>query len=342
MPEDLKPFSMIRRFLSVSILVTLLGSALPTAFAATFQDVPSSDANYRAIEYFADLGVIEGYLDSKTGLRYFKPTASVNRAEAVKMMLAGSTGSFTIPSTVSSNVFPDVKPADWFAPYVSLAKAQGIVKGNDATGLFDPARTVNKAELLKMVILANSIDLDKELGSVRTVTMSDVSSKDWFYSYMRYAKAYGIIAPDALGKLDPGKALTRAEVARILYNIVKVRTGGDQQVLLSRTEASIVSSMANVNIKEYDAAIADLDEAKKFAEAAKNADPSNVIVQEAYTIAQSYAVAIRGFVDWKRDNNVASAKASALEAERLVSSITVLTNLQKSLLDVISRMKSAS
>lgn len=342
MPEDLSPFFMRHRLLSLCLLLSLVGTRLPLAHAASFQDVSSSDPAYRAIEYFAELGVLEGYLDSKSGLRYFKPTNPVNRAEAVKMMLAGSTGSFTIPERVSENVFPDVKVADWFAPYVSLAKSKGIVKGNDGTGLFDPARGVNKAELLKMVILANGIDLSKELANVRKVTFSDAKSSDWFYDYVRYAKAYGIIFPDSLGKLDPGKALTRAEVAQILYNIVKVRTGGDKQVLLSRTEASIISAMANVNVKEYDAAIADMEEAKKFAEAAKNADPSNTLVNEAFTIAQSYAVVIRGFVDWKRDNNVSSAKASALEAERLIGNITILTNMQASLLDVITRMKNAS
>lgn len=315
---------------------------MQVASAATFPDVSSADSYYKAVEYFAQLGVIEGYTDTASGIKYFKPGQAVNRAEAVKMLLAGSSKTYTIPASVSANVFPDVKPADWFATYVSLAKTQGIVKGNDTSGLFEPGRTVNKAELMKMVIMANGIDLNATLQDVGKLTMQDVRSTDWFYDYMRYGKSYGIIFPDSLGRLDPGKALTRGEVADILYNIIKVTKGGDVQELLSRTEASIFSAMANINLKEYDATLTDISDAKKFAEKAKAAQPNEPLVQEAYTIAQSYAVALQGYVDWKRDGKAASAKASALEAERLLDGITQLSELKTSLLKVIENLKTAS
>lgn len=311
--------------------------------AATFPDVPADSAYFKAVEYFAQLGVIEGYIDTNTGFKYFKPDKAVNRAEAVKMLLAGSTKSYAIAAGVTTNVFPDVKVGEWFSPYVQVAKTAGIVKGNDKTGLFDPSRTVNKAELLKMVIMANGIDLTAKLQDVRKVNLVDVRTTDWFYDYMRFGRSYGIISPDTLGKLDPGKALTRAEVADILYNTVKITKVGTLQETLSRAEASIVSATTNINIKEYDAALADIEDAKRYAEQAKNVKPDEPLVQEAYTIAQSYAVALQGYVAWKRDGKPASAKAAALEAERLLTGITQLTELKTSLqTSLIERMKTAS
>lgn len=312
------------------------------AQAATFPDVTAKDSYFKAVEYFAQLGVIEGYTDANTGFKYFKPTNAVNRAEAVKMLLAGSTKSYAIGTSVSSSVFPDVKTGDWFAPYVSVAKTAGIVKGNDKSGLFEPGRTVNKAELMKMVIMANGIDLGGKLTDVRKTSMPDVKSTDWFYDYMRFGKSYGIIFPDSLGKLDPGKALTRGEVAEILYNTVKISKGGAIQELLSRTEASIISAIAEINVKDYEGAIADIDDAKRFAESAKNAQPNEPLVQEAYTIAQSYAVALTGYVSWKRDGKPAAAQASALEAERLLDGITQLSELKASLTSLIAELKKAN
>lgn len=316
---------------------------IPTSIAATFPDVPTDTSYFRSVEYFAQLGVIEGYTDTNTGFKYFKPEKAVNRAEAVKMLLAGSTKSYAIAASVSANVFPDVKIGEWFSPYVQVAKTAGIVRGNDKTGLFDPARTVNKAELMKMVIMANGIDLTAKLQDVRKANMVDVKMSDWFFDYMRFGRSYGIISPDTLGKLDPGKALTRAEVAEILYNTVKVTKGGTLQETLSRTEASIVSATTNINIKEYDAALADIDDAKRYAEQAKNAKPDEPLVQEAYTVAQAYAVALQGYVSWKRDSKPASAKAAALEAERLLTGITQLSELKNALqTSLIEPMKTAS
>lgn len=327
----------------LSILLTVaLALPLMSAQAATFPDVPATNSAYKAIEYFAQLGVIEGYTDTNTGIKYFKPTQAVNRAEAVKMLLAGSTQSYNIASSVTSNVFPDVKPGDWFAPYVGAAKTAGIVKGNDGTGLFDPARTVNKAELMKMVIMANGIDLSSELTDVRKEDIVDVRPSDWFYDYMRYGKAFGIIFPDSLGRLDPGKNLTRAEVAEILYNTVKIKKGGEIQQLLSRTEASIISAITAINAKQYDTALADIEDAKRYAEKAQSIEPNEPLVQEAYTIAQSYAVALQGYVAWKRDNKPATAKASALEAERLLTGISQLSELKASLTSLIEQLKNAA
>lgn len=334
--------SYFRRHIASLLLVATSAALLhfPAAHAADFPDVPNTNPSYKAIQYFSQTGVIEGYTDKNTGIQYFKPNQPVNRAEAVKMLLAGSTKAYSISSSAGT-VFPDVKAGEWYTPYVAAAKSAGIVKGNDATGLFDPARTVNKAELMKMVVMANGIDLTSMLQNVRKTDLIDVKATDWFYDFMRFGKAYSIIFPDSYANLDPGKALTRAEVADILYNTVKIIKGGEVQQLLSRTESGIFGSIAYLNIKQYDAAMAEIEEAKRFAELAKARQPNEPLVEEAYTIAQSYAVALTGYIAWKRDGNVASANATALDAERLLTGISKLTELKAALQSVINDMKAA-
>ncbi len=59
--------------------------------------------------------VVAGYDDGT-----FRPNDSVNRAEAIKMLILAAQVNLTNASG-SSITFPDVLPTDWFAPYVQLA-----------------------------------------------------------------------------------------------------------------------------------------------------------------------------------------------------------------------------
>ncbi|MFN7160350.1 MAG: S-layer homology domain-containing protein [Candidatus Gracilibacteria bacterium] len=332
----------MRRILTSALLITMLASVPLTAFAASkFQDVPEGSLYYKPIEYFASLGVVQGYPDTTTGLSYFKPDKNVNRAEAIKIILAGGVKQYTFATSLSENVFPDVKPQEWFAPYVKAAKDEGIVKGNDKTGLFEPGRTVNKAELLKMVFLANAVDITSIQKEVSGTVSNDVSKNAWYYPYMLYAKEFGIIFPDTLGNFNPGKELTRGEVMEIMYNTAKILKGGFTQQLLSRTEAKIFSSITKINLQNYDEALADINIAKEYSDRALLASPSETIVQEANKITAAFALSIEGFKIWKKDGNLTLAKTKAQEAANLVANITELTELKKSLMILINALNNA-
>lgn len=335
------PLRMKRIFASV-LAITFLASPLSALAASKFQDVPEGSLYYKPIEYFATLGVVQGYPDTKTGLSYFKPDKNVNRAEAIKIILAGGVKQYTFATNLSENVFPDVKPADWFAPYVKAAKDEAIVKGNDKSGLFEPARTVNKAELLKMVFLANAVDITSIQKEVSGTVSGDVTKDSWYYPYMLYAKEFGIIFPDTLGNFNPGKELTRGEVMEIMYNTAKILKGGFTQQLLSRTEAKIFSSITKINLQNYDDALTDINTAKEYADRALLASPSETIVQEANKITSAFALSIEGFKIWKKDNNLTLAKSKAKEAEDLVAGISELTELKKSLMILITALNNAA
>lgn len=102
----------------------------------------------RQVIYTAvDEGIVDGYDDGT-----FRPDDSINRAEALKiLMLAAAPEPLSDPFFQVPD-FPDVEPDQWFAPYVQLAAEYGIVEGYD-DGLFHPERPITRAEAGKIMLL---------------------------------------------------------------------------------------------------------------------------------------------------------------------------------------------
>lgn len=331
----------MRIFIQTICLLLVLTVSAVSANGDHFEDVAPDNLYYRPIEYFASLGVVQGYKNTTTGGYIFKPEQTVNRAEAIKIILAGSIKQYSFASSLSQNVFPDVKSSDWFAPYVKTAKDEGIVKGNDKSGLFDPARTVNKAELLKMIFIANSIDTAAIQNEVPGSVSADVSKTAWFYPYMLYGKEFGIIFPDPLGNFNPGKELTRGEVMDIMYNTAKILKGGSTQQLLSRTEAKIFAAITKINLQLYAEAVEVMKQGVEYADRALLAAPSETVIQEANKIAKAYKLAVEGFEAWKEKNDLTTAHNKGAEAEVMIQSVEELSELKKPLQVLIKMLKEA-
>jgi len=326
---------------TTALIATFFIAPFAHAQEQRFTDVPVDHLYYKPIEYFAALGAIEGYKDANNKLS-FKPNQKVNRAEAIKMILSTSSKTRTLEKAIAKDVFPDVKAKEWYAPFVKKAKEEGIVKGNDKTGLFDPSKSVLKNELLKMGLLANSLSVDSILKELPGENIgSEVPQSAWFYSYVLFAKEYGIIYPTSNGKLEPGKELTRGEVAEVLYNIAKITKGGPTQEMLSRTEAKIFSAITKINAADYDSAVSEIKKGQTYAERALLLSPSETIVQEAQAITTGYSLTIQGFSLWKKDKNPTAAKQKALDAEKIIEPVSHLGELKKSLEALIALVKAA-
>lgn len=205
------------------------------AYAADpfFSDVPASHQNYVSIKYLNSEGILKGYEDNT-----FKPDQKVNRAEALKIILAGT--GIEVPEKVEGTSFTDVKSTDWFAKYIIKAKELGIVNGNP-DGSFAPARTVARSEFIKMLLMSNGF---KTENWTEKDLFADVPKSAWFNPYMNYAGQAGLIIKDDKNNLYPSQELTRAEVAEILFLMTVIRKGGDTQFLLNQAE----SEMAQIEI----------------------------------------------------------------------------------------------
>jgi len=181
----------------------------PIARAETvFSDVASNHPHYQAIQSLLDSKIIQGYPDNT-----FRPEQTVNRAEALKIILLGS--DIFVPETQPTNPFPDVSADVWYAKYVAKAKGLGIVSGDSTTGLFRPGDPINLAEILKILIEAKGI----EVKPAAATPFADVPTDAWFAPYFDYAKFIGLLDEQGKDSVHPDHPVNRGLLAEFLYRI---------------------------------------------------------------------------------------------------------------------------
>lgn len=94
----------------------------------------------------------------------------------------------------------------------------GIVNGTSST-TFEPNKTVTRAEIAKMLVLAHGYDEVLDMIDTEKV-FSDVKKSSWYYDYVYLANAYGLIKGYPDNKFCPDKEVTYSEaVAMILRSL---------------------------------------------------------------------------------------------------------------------------
>ncbi|MFH0833919.1 MAG: S-layer homology domain-containing protein [Patescibacteria group bacterium] len=185
-----------------------------TPIEQIFTDVDSTNKYAKAILYLKEHEIVAGYPDGS-----FQPDKTVSRVEALKMLLLG----LGIDTEESELKFPDTDQNQWYAPFVETAVARSIASGYP-DGTFGPAKTVNRAEYLKILLFAAGIAPDSALDSPYT----DVPVDAWFSAFAAYSKGKNIFPLE--GDLFEGdQGVTRGEVAETIYRILVLReTGADK------------------------------------------------------------------------------------------------------------------
>lgn len=173
---------------------------------SAFDDVSENDVNFEAINYLEDLGVVSGYPDGSFG-----PDRTLNRAELTKIVVEG--GGFEIVE--DENCFPDLEEGSWYAKYVCTAFENGIVEGYP-DGRFDPARFINRAESLKIILEAEG------LGSkVYDGGFADVDSADWFSVYVERGAELNYLPFEEI--FNPGREILRRNFSEIYFRALVSR-----------------------------------------------------------------------------------------------------------------------
>ncbi len=181
-------------------------SDLLTNNVEIFSDVHYGDKHSIAIGYLKENGIVSGYPDGS-----YKPLSTLNRAELMKILVEGVGHS---PSADAyKNCFPDVKE-EWFAKYVCFAKVKGWV-GGYLDGNFRPAKSVSKAEAIKMILEAFAVDLEIPEANV----YSDVKMGEWFGGYVYTAKNLGILEEDG-SFYRPNADILRGQVSENIYRLL--------------------------------------------------------------------------------------------------------------------------
>lgn len=181
---------------AVAAAVAMMEAAVVAQTDGGFSDIGSSPYK-EAILYVQAQGIVEGYSDGT-----YRPDNKINRAEFTKI-LVGSAFPEEISAYSPSSCFSDVPANTWFAKYVCLAKDKGVI-GGYPDGTFGPDRNINVAESLKITLEA--------------VYGANIPSAEgaWYQKYVDYAVSNGFML-DAWG--DPGKEITRGEMAEFIYKI---------------------------------------------------------------------------------------------------------------------------
>ena len=137
-----------------------------------FSDVSADKWYNNAVSTLSRMGVIGGYADGT-----FRPDAPISRAEFAKIAVSftQNTGSATY------NYFTDVKPTDWFAPYVTAAKDAGLIEGY-SDGSFKPESKITRAEACAIVNRTLGRKPSKAHMKISDrIDWPDVQTTDWFY-----------------------------------------------------------------------------------------------------------------------------------------------------------------
>ena len=175
-----------------------------------FLDLEETHAYYSAIDYLKSQGIIQGYEDDT-----FRPEQAVSRVEALKFIFSGLKKE--VVAGVKLN-FPDTEADAWYASYVATAQRDGIVKGYP-DGYFRPSNKVNRVEFMKMLISAMGTDVDPV---VMANPYADVHYLEWYAPYAQFVKETNI-SPWNGTSLHGGEAMTRGEVAEMLYRLLALR-----------------------------------------------------------------------------------------------------------------------
>lgn len=219
-------------YLAVFLLVLFPAPALAIAEAPSFSDVPQTREEFAAVEDLKRRGILEGRPDGTFG-----PDAPVNRAEAVTVIVRAVANVKNLPPF--RDCFPDVQSDAWYVGTVCYAHDLEWVKGYP-DGMFQPVRAVSRIEFLKILLEAYGIDMKPMDEHWRITLARDAANpSEWYVPFLAYAVATGMTRVDSEGRLSPGAALTRGQVALLLHRFLLYREGARDQALLTEAEKDV-------------------------------------------------------------------------------------------------------
>ncbi|MEK5252068.1 bifunctional 2',3'-cyclic-nucleotide 2'-phosphodiesterase/3'-nucleotidase [Paenibacillus sp. FSL F4-0125] len=119
------------------------------------------------------------------------------------------------PTTAPAASFKDLGKVAWAQEAIQALAAKGIIKGLDAN-TFAPTKTVTRAEFITMLVRALNLT-----GSATTSSFSDVKQGVWYTDSIAIAVKAGLVQGSGDGKFEPGRQVTREEMAIMIANALK-------------------------------------------------------------------------------------------------------------------------
>ena len=141
------PDDAITRAELTKIAVIAFNLEMDDATDTSFSDVGVSDWFAAYVKAAAQAGWVQGY-STQTAAKVFKPNISINRAEALKILLEAA--GFDAEGAEGAD-FSDTDTASWYMKYVNFAFKNNIVSGY-GDGRFGPGNNITRAEAAKVIV----------------------------------------------------------------------------------------------------------------------------------------------------------------------------------------------
>jgi hypothetical protein len=124
---------------------------------------------------------------------------------------------FLQPSFAMAALFPDIPEGSLYQDAVEALAEQGVVKGNP-DGKFHPERSVNRAEMLKMLYMAAG----RTPNATISACFTDIVKGSWYESYVCDAasKEHGFVKGYPDGSFHPGSPVNRVEALKMIYSVM--------------------------------------------------------------------------------------------------------------------------
>lgn len=186
---------------------------LISTFDKEFSDLKDTHWAYSDIKRLTANQIINGLPDGS-----FNPDGYVTRAEFAKM------ATLIMKYRLNEDyklTFTDVAETDWFAPYVSMATENGLIKGYPGNK-FMPYNNITRQEMA--VIVVRALGNKAKLASFSDMFFLD---RDKIAEYAKDSvaiiKASGLLDWIKGDSFNPTANTTRAEAAAILYRLLKLQ-----------------------------------------------------------------------------------------------------------------------
>ena len=184
-------------------------------FDYRFNDVLDENAWYYDAVYAAwDAGLMNG-----VGRDYFAPNATLDRATLATVLYreAGE------PAAKGTASFTDIAGGQWYTDAVNWAAEQGVVNGYP-DGTFRPEAPITRQEMATMLYRYWKLQGSKYTAKddVLAGYQDRGEVADWALEAMSWTVQSGIIVGMTPTTLNPAGSATRAQVALVLVNYLKL------------------------------------------------------------------------------------------------------------------------
>lgn len=176
----------------------------------TFVDIAGVKWAEEAILKLANMKVIAGVGDNK-----FEPSREVKREELVKMIVTA----FGLTAGEKADSFADVSDDAWYKSFIEIGQSNGIINGI-GDGRFGVGNGVTREDLA--VILYRAAVKSGMKFEEKGTFADEAQISDYAKEAVAFMSGKGIINGDE-GKFMPKQTATRAQTAKMIWEILKLK-----------------------------------------------------------------------------------------------------------------------